>query len=140
MTIAMKVYRARKSTIRFTLGFLFVLTVLSVFGLFFAEPRWFFVAVLLALTWEWHRHLKAPVEIRVEESGSIGFRSLLGRVVLSPQQIKRVKRAGRYCSLEYDRGSINLYANMEGIQEFLSILQAANPALEVTTFKWGRKS
>lgn len=132
-------YKARKKTVVLTVGFLAVLTLLSVFGLFFAQPRWFFVAILFALAWEWYRHLRAPVSIRVQDEGTIEFRGLVGRIVLRPEQIKRVRRAGRYCTLEHGGSAINLYTNMERLEEFLSYLQAANPGLEVTTFTFGQK-
>ncbi len=135
----MKEYRAKKPTVVFTLGFLAVLTVLSVFGVFFAPPRWFFAVLLVALGWEWYRHLRAPVLVRLRDDGSLEFRSLAGRLVLTPQQIKRIRRVGRYWSLEHGGGSINLYANMEGLQDLLADLQAANPSLQVETFTWGRK-
>ncbi len=135
----MKEYRAKKSTLVFTLGFLSVLTAVTIFGVFFAPPRWFFIVLLVAIAWEWYRHLKAPVTIRMRDDGSLEFKSLVGRRMLTPQQIRRVRRVGRYFSLEHEKGSINLYANMEDLQEFLDSLQALNPSLEVKTFSWGAK-
>ena len=44
----MKEYKAKRSTVILTFGFLTVLTGLSLVGLFFAEPRWFFVVILFA--------------------------------------------------------------------------------------------
>ncbi|MGD8869437.1 MAG: hypothetical protein PVI01_17590 [Gemmatimonadales bacterium] len=135
----MKEYRIKRSTLAFTLGFLVVLTLVTGFGLFFAEPRWFFAAMLLVLLWEWNRHLRAPVEVRVADGGAIEFRSLIGHSEVDPSEIQRVRRAGRYCSIEHGGRTTNLYANMDGLEEFLSHLQAANPNLEVTRFTWGQK-
>lgn len=135
----MKEYRIRRSTLAFTFGFLSVLTLVTVFGLLFAEPRWFFAAILLALAWEWNRHLKAPIKVRIVDDGSVEFHTLIGRSEIDPQQIERIRRAGRYCSIEHGGRTTNLYANMEGLEEFLSHLQSANPALEVTKFTWGQK-
>lgn len=135
----MKEYEAKRSTTIFLLAFLVVLTGLSIVGLFFAEPRWFFAAILFALAWEWYRHLRAPIKIRVEDDGRIEFRTLLGRRELDAHAVKRIRRAGRYCTLEHGRGTTNLYANMKGLEDFLSDLQAANPEIEVKTFRWGEK-
>jgi len=135
----MKEYRAKRSTVIFTIGFLAVMTVLSVIGLLLAEPRWFFVVVLFALAWEWYRHLRAPVRILVNDDGSMRFRGLLGQTELDPQDITRIRRAGRYCSLEHGGRATNLYANMEGLQDFLSELQSANPEIDVKTFTWAQK-
>lgn len=135
----MKEYRAKRSTLAFTFGFLIVLTLATGFGLLFAEPRWFFAAILLALLWEWNRHLRAPVDVRVADDGAIEFRSLIGHSEVDPSEIERIRRAGRYCSIEHGGRTTNLYANMEGLEEFLSHLQAANPNLEVTRFTWGQK-
>jgi hypothetical protein len=136
----MREYKAKRSTVIFSIGFLAVLTVLSVVGLVFAEPRWFFVVILFALAFEWYRHLKAPVSIRVVDDGSMEFHSFLGRRVLAPTDIKRIRRAGRYCTLEHVGGSINLYSNMEGLEEFVSGLREANSEVDVKTFKWGQSS
>jgi len=136
----MKEYEAKKSTVFLTLGFLTVLTVLSVVGLFFAEPRWFFVVILFALAFEWYRHLRAPVRIRVRDDGTIEFRGTVGRTELDPKDVRRIRRAGRYCSLEHGGKRTNLYANMKGLQDFLSHLQAANPEIEVKTFTWEQKN
>jgi hypothetical protein len=135
----MREYKTRKSTLALTFGFLIVLTLVTVFGLFFAEPRWFFAAVLLALIWEWNRHLKAPIKARIADDGSVEFHTLIGRRRVDPREIRRIRRAGRYCSIEHGGRTTNLYANMEGLEEFLSRLQSANPALEVTKFTWGQK-
>ncbi len=75
----------------------------------------------------------------MQDDGSLEFRSLVGRRVLAPQQIRRVRRVGRYWSLEHEGGSINLYANMEDLQGFIAGLQAINPSLEIKTFTWGAK-
>ena len=139
MAGAMKEYRTKKSTLAFTFAFLLVLTLVTVFGLFFAEPRWFFAVILLALVWEWNRHLRAPIRVRVSDDGSIEFRTLIGRREIEATTIERIRRAGRYCSIEHGGRTTNLYANMEGLEDFLSHLRAANPELEVTRFTWGQK-
>jgi hypothetical protein len=135
----MKEYRAKRSTVVLTIGFLVLITVLSVVGLLFAEPRWFFVVILFALAWEWYRHLRAPVRIVVNDDGAMRLRGLVSQIELHPKDITRIRRAGRYCSLEHGGKTTNLYANMEGLQEFLSGLQSANPEIDVKTFTWARK-
>ncbi len=135
----MREYKTKTSTLALTFGFLTILTLTTGFGLFFAEPRWFFAAILLALVWEWSRHLRAPIKVRVADDGSIEFHTLIGRSGIDPKEIKRVRRAGRYCSIEHGGRTTNLYANMDGLEEFLAHLQSANPALEVTKFTWGQK-
>lgn len=135
----MKEYRTRRSTLALTFGFLVVLTAATVFGLFFAEPRWFFAAMLLALVWEWNRHLRAPITVRLADDGSVELRTPIGRSEIDVKTIKRIRRVGRYCSIEHDGRTTNLYANMDGLDDFLSQLQTANPELEVTKYTWGRK-
>ncbi|UCC72999.1 MAG: hypothetical protein JSV86_00055 [Gemmatimonadota bacterium] len=136
----MKSYRAKRSTLVFTLGFLGLLTALTVFGVFYAEPQLFFVAFLLVLAWRWRQILKTPVEVRVRDDGAIEFRGIIGGTVLSVDQIRRVVRVGRGYWLEHADGSLNLYGNMEGIEEFLAELRAVNPELEVKPFTWGQKN
>lgn len=136
---AMKEYRTRRSTLALTFGFLIVLTLATGFGLFFAEPRWFFAAMLLVLIWEWSRHLRAPIAVRLADDGSVEFRTLIGHRAIDAKAIKRIRRVGRYCSIEHGGRTTNLYANMEGLEEFVSHLRAANPDLEVTRFTWGQK-
>jgi hypothetical protein len=136
----MKCYRAKRSTLVFTFGFLGVLTVLTVFGVFYAEPQLFFAAFLLVLAWRWNQLLKSPVEVRIRDDGALEFRGIIGRTELSVDQIKRVMRVGRGYWLEHNDGSLNLYGNMEGIEDFLAHLRAADPALEVKPFTWGQKS
>jgi hypothetical protein len=132
----MREYRAKRSTLVFTLGFLGVLTLLTILGVFFAEPRLFFVAFLLVLAWRWYQILKTPVKIQVEDDDTIEFRGLIGRVVLSPDRINRIMRVGRGYWVEYPEGSLNVYGNMEGLEDFLAYLKSANPALEVKPFTW----
>jgi hypothetical protein len=135
------VYRAKRSTLVFTFGFLGILTVLTVFGVFYAEPQLFFVAFLLVLAWRWSQLLKTPVEVRTRDDGIIEFRGVIGRSELSVDQLTRVMRVGRGYWIEHGAGSLNLYGNMEGIEEFLAQLRAANPALEVKRYTpWGQKS
>lgn len=132
----MKEYTAKRSTLVFTLGFLGVLTSLTIFGVFFAEPRLFFAAFLLVLAWRWYQILRTPVKIQVKDDDTIEFRGLIGRVVLSPDRIKRIMQVGRGYWVEYPEGSLNVYGNMEGVEDFLSYLKSANPALEVKPFTW----
>jgi hypothetical protein len=137
----MKCYRAKKSTLVFTFGFLVILTALTVFGVFYAEPRLFFVAFLLVLAWRWNQLLKTPVEVRTRDDGVIEFCGAIGRTELRVGQIKRVMRVGRGYWIEHAGGSLNLYGNMEGIDEFLAHLRALNPALEVKRYTpWGQKN
>jgi hypothetical protein len=135
----MREYRAKRSTVLFTIGFLALMTALSVVGLLLAEPRWFFVVILFALAWERYRHMRAPVRIVVKDDGSMRFRGLLSQTELDPKDITRIRRAGRYCSLEHDGRTTNLYANMEGMKEFLAGLLSANPDIDVKTFTWAQK-
>jgi hypothetical protein len=136
-----KTYRAKRSTLVFTFGFLGTLTVLTIFGVFYAEPQLFFVAFLLVLAWRWNQLLKTPVEVRVRDDGVIEFRGVVGRKELRVDEIKQVLRVGRGYWLEHGDGSLNLYGNMEEIEDFLAHLQAANSELEVKLYTpWGRKS
>jgi hypothetical protein len=137
----MKCYRAKRSTLVLTFGFLGLLTALTVFGVFFAEPQLFFVAFLLVLALSWHQRLKTLVEVRTRDDGVIEFRGVIGRGELSVDQIRRVMRVGRGYWIEHTDGSLALYGNMEGIDEFLSELRAMNPALEVKRYiPWGKNS
>lgn len=137
----MKTYRAKRSTVVFTFGFLVLLTALTIFGAFYAEPQLFFVAFLLVLAWSWNQRLKTPLEVRERDDGVIEFRGVIGRTELRVDEIKRVMRVGRGYWLEHGDGSLNLYGNMEGIEDFLAHLRAANPELEVKRYTpWGQKS
>jgi hypothetical protein len=136
-----KSYRAKRSTLVFTFGFLGFLTVLTVFGVFYAEPQLFFAAFLLVLAWRWNQLLKTPVEVRTRDDGVIEFRGVIGRRELRVDEIKSVMRVGRGYWIEHGDGSTNLYGNMEGIEDFLAELRAMNPALEVKRYTpWGQKS
>ena len=75
----------------------------------------------------------------MNDDGSIRFRGLLSQTELNPKDVTRIRRAGRYCSLEHGGRATNLYANMEGLKEFLSDLQSANPEIDVKTFTWTQK-
>jgi len=136
-----KCYRAKRSTLVFTFGFLGILTALTIFGVFFAEPRLFFAAFLLVLAWRWHQLLKTPVEVRERDDGVIEFRGVVGRKELRVEQIERVMRVGGGYWLEHAGGSLRLYGNMPGIGDFLAHLRAVNPELEVKRYiPWGQKS
>lgn len=116
----------------FTAAFLGALTLLTVIGAVFAEPRVFFVAFLAVLGWRWYQVLRTPIEIRIRDDESIEFRRLLGRAaLLEARQIKRIRRAGRGVWLEHQTGSLNLYGNMRGLSEFVWELKVRNPALQV---------
>ncbi|UCC82110.1 MAG: hypothetical protein JSW46_14075 [Gemmatimonadota bacterium] len=137
----MKRYRAKRSTVVFTFGFLGFLTALTILGVFFAEPRLFFVAFLLVLAWRWNQLLKTPLEVRTRDDGVIEFRGVIGRRELSVDDIKSVMRVGRGYWIEHTDGSTNLYGNMEGIEELLTELRAMNPALEVKRYTpWGQNN
>ena len=135
-----KVYRAKRSTLIFTFGFLSLLTALTIFGVFYAEPQLFFVAFLLVLAWSWNQRLKTLVEVRTRDDGVIEFRGVIGRGELRVDHIRRVMQVGRGYLIEHGDGSLSLYGNMEGINEFLAELRAMNPALEVKRYTpWGQK-
>jgi hypothetical protein len=136
----MREYRAKRSTLIFTLGFLGFFTMVVVFGVFFAEPKALFIAFLAYLGWRWYQILRTPVVIRVREDDSIELHSLVHRVVLQPDRIKRILRVARGYWMEYEGGSVSLYGNMKGIQDLLSYLQTRNPTLQVKTYLWGQKS
>ncbi|UCF20212.1 MAG: hypothetical protein JSU87_02050 [Gemmatimonadota bacterium] len=135
----MREYRAKRSTLIFTLGFLGFLTVLVVFGIFFAEPKVFFVAFLAYAGWRWYQILRTPVIIRVGADDSIELQSFIQRIAVRPDRIKRIMRVARGYWMEYEGGSVSLYGNMEGIEDFLSYLGSRNPALEVKVYRWGQK-
>ncbi len=137
----MKCYRAKRSTLVLTFGFLAFLTVLTIFGVFYAEPQLFFVAFLLVLAWRWNQLLKTPMEVRQRDDDVIEFRGVIGRKELRVDEIKQVMRVGRGYWLEHSDGSLNLYGNMKGIEDFLAHLRELNPALEVKRYvPWGQKS
>lgn len=137
----MKCYRAKRSTLVLTFGFLAFLTALTVLGVFYAEPQLFFVVFLFVLVWRWSQLLKTPVEVRTRDDGVVEFRGVVGRKELRPDQIRRVLRVGRGYWIEHGAGSLNLYGNMEGIEDFLAGLRAMNPELEVKRYiPWGKNS
>jgi hypothetical protein len=122
--------KAKTRTLVFTMGFLGLLTVVVTIGIFFAPPRLFFVAFFGYCLWRWYLILKMPYRIRLG-IGEVELRSVLGRRVLSPHQVKSIKKFGGGYILAYDDKVQSLYGNMSGFGEFVTSLKAANPDIEL---------
>ena len=127
----MRTYRAPRSTILFTNGFLALIVLVIVMGILYAEPTILYAVFLLFALWRWYQILSAPTEIRVMEDGSIEFRGVIGRRSVRPEEVTLLKKVARGYYLECPTGSLNLYGNMAGIEEFVAYLRSANPGLEV---------
>jgi hypothetical protein len=130
----MKKYTVKKSVVIATLSFLGLLTLLTLFGLVYAEPRVFFAALVLYLGWRWYQIARTPLAVSVLDDGRVEFRGLLGRTALEAGEIKLIRRAGRGYVLEHSGGSIPLYGAIERFNEFVLNVKAANPSLEVRGF------
>lgn len=128
----MRSYRARRSTIWITHGFLAAIVAVCVVGVLFARPTILYVVFLMFALWRWYQILAVPIEVRVDD-GRLELRSAVGRKSVAIDEVTRVKRAGRGIYIEYPEGSFNLYGDMEGAEEFLEHLQEAKPGLEVET-------
>ncbi len=135
----MRVYAVKRSTVVWSIVRLGLVTLLAALGALFAEPRLFFLLLLLVLLWSWYQTLKSPVRVRIRDDGVVEFRTLVGSFAVGPDQMRQVVQVGRRYWLQYGRGWLYLYGNMEGLQDLLAELRAANPALEVKPFIKGQK-
>jgi hypothetical protein len=99
-------------------------------------PPWW-----LALTWAaimaivWNIFGSLPYAINWEEGGVIEFHRFRGILRVHPLEV--VSLSGTFLSAGYLRlkhrgGAVNLYAQMDGMHEFISRLKTANPAVRVT--------
>ncbi len=128
----MKTYRAQRSTILFTNGFLALIVLVCVIGVIFAEPTILYAVFLMFALWRWYQILSVPIEVRVHDDGSVEFRGVIGSRSIRPEEIERMKKVARGIYIEYREGTFNLYGNMEGIEELLDYLKEANPGLELS--------
>jgi hypothetical protein len=130
----MRRYNVKRSVVVVTLSFLGLLTLLTLFGLFYARPRVFFAALLAYAGWRWYGIVRTPVSLAVRDDGRVELRGLIGRRVLDAEAIRRIRRVGRGYVLEHAGGSIPLYGGIDRFNEFVLQVKAANPSLEVRGF------
>jgi hypothetical protein len=128
----MKTYRARRQTILFTNGFIALIALACVIGIIFAEPTILYAVFLMFALWRWYQILSVPIEVRVQDDGSVEFRGLIGKRSIRPEAIAQMKKVARGIFIEYPEGTFNLYGNMEGIEELLAYIREANPDLEMS--------
>jgi hypothetical protein len=135
----MREYEVKRSVLAFAFGRLVLLTLLAVLGVLFVEPRVFFVAVLLAVAWIWFQALRSPAKVRCRDDGAIELCGPIRRVVARPDEIDQIVQVGRRYWLHLPSGWLSLHGYGPNLQQFISYLTAANPALEVKVFRWGQE-
>jgi hypothetical protein len=90
---------------------------------------WFCVALFVAYMW-----LRIPFEIKIHDDAMIEFRSVLGRTIISPVEIKSV-RAKPYAlglvDIVHQKGKVHLLSQMDGFHDFLSTIKSLNPAIKI---------
>lgn len=125
--------------------FWLALGLLVVYGLFTASPLTLLLTVPLLLLWMtpiYAHYFRRYYEIRLSDEGSCEFRGPLGSKHLRAQQIISVQRndhrAWRYegdetehTLLRFQGGSLVIVQPVDDFDDFLTRLQALNPAVEV---------
>lgn len=124
-------YRVKPGSVRFNYGYLVFLTVITLFGLVAARPRVLFVVLLMYLAWRWYEMLRTPTGIRVWADGTVEFLSRVRSVELGPGEIKLIRRGWRGYWLQHDRGAVALYGAIDGFDDLIQDLSAANPEMRV---------
>ena len=73
------------------------------------------------------------IEIKVRDDHMLEFRSIFGRVAVSPGEIKAV-RAKRYAlgfvDVVPESGKVDLLNPIDGFHDFLATLKASNPTVK----------
>ncbi len=131
--------KARRKTVVFTVGFLTVFTVVVIFGAIYAEPRLLYAVFLLYLGWRWYQVLRTPLVVRFAGDRPIEIKSLARRIFLEPGQIEKITQVGRGYWMVYEGGSLTLFGNMLGLEEFFAYLRSSNPGLEFKKFRLGQQ-
>lgn len=124
-------YRVKPGAVRFNYGYLTFLTIITLFGLVAARPRVLFAVLLMYLVWRWYEMLRTPTRVRVWTDGTVEFRSLIRSVALGPGELKLIRRGWRGYWLQHGRGAVALYGDIEGFDDLIQDLRAANPELRL---------
>lgn len=134
-----KRYRVAKSILVFEYARAALLFPLGgVFFFFFPIPGTPAIVAIVPLSglglFMWYISLRYPVEITVDESGRVYFRSPIRQVTLDAKDIQSIK-AGAFFTwevcIEHRGGFIDLKRRMEGFNDFVATLKSINPAIEV---------
>lgn len=124
-------YRVKPGAVRFSYGYLVFLTLITLFGLVAARPRVLFAVLLMYLVWRWHELLRTPTRVRVWADGTVEFRSRIRPVALEPGEIRLIRRGWRGYWLQHERGAVALYGDINGFDDLIQDLRAANPELKL---------
>jgi hypothetical protein len=87
-----------------------------------------------ALSWTWYAYLRIPVEIRIDETSRVHFRSVIRRQTLNMVDILSIKTpmlSPGFVDVRYRGGTIHLMSRMDGFHDFIATLKSMNPAIEV---------
>lgn len=127
-------YTVKPGSVRFNYGYLVFLTIITLFGLVAARPRVLFAVLLLYLAWRWYEMLRTPTRIRVWTDGRVEFISRIRTRELEPGAIKLIRRGWRGYWLQHDEGAVALYGDIDGLEDLIRDLRAANPNLSLMGF------
>jgi hypothetical protein len=124
-----KTYKAPRKTILFTHGFIALIAAACVVGILYAEPTIMYVVFLMFALWRWYQILRVPIAVTIRDEGELELRGLIGRTRVRPEELTRVRKVARGIYMEWPEGTVNLYGNMEGVDELMEYLRRANPRL-----------
>jgi len=87
-----------------------------------------------ALSWTWYAYLRIPVEISIDETSQVHFRSLIRRQTLNMVDILSIKApmlSPGFVDVRHRGGMIHLMSRMDGFHDLITTLKSINPAIEV---------
>jgi hypothetical protein len=90
---------------------------------------WFCGALFVAYMW-----LRIPFEIKIHDDTMVEFRSVLGRTIISPVEVKSVRAkpyALGFVDIVHQKGKVHLLSQMDGFHDFLSTIKSLNPAIKI---------
>jgi hypothetical protein len=88
-----------------------------------------------ALSWTWYAYLRIPVEIGIDETSRVHFRSLIRRQSLNVADIVSIKApmlSPGFVNVRHRGGTIHIMSRMDGFHDLVTTLKSINPAIEVT--------
>jgi len=133
--VARSLYR-----VSFVLLILLTLGGVAILGLTFLHdgpgpPWWFALTWVVILAYNWYAFGSLPYAIDWEEGGVIEFHRFRGVARVHPLEVISLSGTFLYAGflrLKHRGGAIYLFAQTDGMHEFISRLKAANPAVQVT--------
>jgi hypothetical protein len=95
-----------------------------------AGQGWFWVFLVGAIAWSWYSYLRVPFQINVFDN-RIEFRSILKRSIIFPEQIRFITAWGGMVKIRHTRGTVLLFAQMDGFHDFISTVNSLNPSIKL---------